>query len=74
MQSGKGIILERLHLRLSKNLAETTEGTETLTEESVEKIPSWVRVIFIWYAAEQITESDLIGAIQFLVQLGIIAS
>ena len=53
-------------------LAETTEGTETVTEESIEKIPSWVREIFIWYAAEQITESDLLGAIQFLVQQGII--
>ena len=55
-----------------ENLAEITEGTETVTEESIQKIPSWVRQIFIWYAAEQITESDLLGAIQFLVQQGII--
>ena len=55
-----------------ENLAEITEGTETVTEESIEKIPSWVRQIFIWYAAEQIAESDLLGAIQFLVQQVII--
>ena len=55
-----------------ENLAETTEGTETVTEESTQKIPNWVREIFIWYAAEQITEADLLGAIQFLVQQGII--
>ena len=55
-----------------ENLAEITEGTETVTEESIQKIPNWVRQIFIWYAAEQITESDLLGAIQFLVQQGII--
>ena len=55
-----------------ENLAETTEGIETVTEESTQKIPSWVRQIFIWYAAEQITEADLLGAIQFLVQQGII--
>ena len=55
-----------------ENLAEITEGTETVTEESIEKIPNWVRQIFIWYAAEQITESVLLGAIQFLVQQGII--
>ena len=55
-----------------ENLAEITEGTETVTEESIQKIPSWVREIFIWYAAEQITESDLLRAIQFLVQQGII--
>ena len=55
-----------------ENLAEITEGTETVTEESIEKIPIWVRQIFILYAAEQITEADLLGAIQFLVQQGII--
>jgi len=55
-----------------ENLAEITEGTETVTEESIQKIPNWVRQIFIWYAAEQITESVLLGAIQFLVQQGII--
>ncbi len=55
-----------------ENLAEITEGTETVTEESIQKIPNWVRQIFIWYAAEQITEADLLGAIQFLVQQGII--
>ena len=41
-------------------------------QEGIKKIPNWVREIFIWYAAEQITESDLLGAIQFLVQQGII--
>ena len=55
-----------------ENLAEITEGTETITEESIEKIPNWVRQIFIWYAAEQITEADLLGAIQFLANQGII--
>ena len=55
-----------------ENLAEITEGTETVTEESIQKIPNWVRHIFIWYAAEQISESDLLNAIEFLVQQGII--
>ena len=55
-----------------ENLAEITEGTETVTEESIQKIPNWVRQIFIWYAAEQISESDLLGAIQFLANQGII--
>ena len=55
-----------------ENLAEITEGTETVTEESIQKIPNWVRQIFILYAAEQISESDLLGAIEFLVQQGII--
>ena len=55
-----------------ENLAEITEGTETVTQESIQKIPNWVRQIFIWYAAEQISESDLLNAIEFLVQQGII--
>ena len=45
---------------------------KTVTEDSIQKIPNWVRQIFIWYAAEQITESQILGAIQFLVQQGII--
>ena len=68
----KGNHIGTVTFEVVENLAETTEGTETVTEESIEKIPSWVREIFIWYAAEQITESDLLGAIQFLVQQGII--
>ena len=69
----KGYHIGTVTFEVVENLAEITEGTETVTEESIEKIPNWVRQIFIWYAAEQITESaDLLGAIQFLVQQGII--
>jgi len=49
-----------------------TEGTNTPTEESIQKIPDWVRNIFIWYANEQISESDLLNAIEFLANQGII--
>ena len=55
-----------------QNSAALTEGTDTATQESIQKIPNWVRQIFIWYAAEQITEADLLGAIQFLANQGII--
>ena len=68
----KGYHIGTVTFEVVENLAEITEGVETVTEESIEKIPNWVRQIFIWYAAEQITESDLLGAIQFLVQQGII--
>ena len=68
----KGNHIGTVTFEVVENLAEITEGTETVTEESIQKIPNWVRQIFIWYAAEQITESDLLGAIQFLVQQGII--
>ncbi len=68
----RGYHIGTVTFEVVENLAEITEGTETVTEESIQKIPNWVREIFIWYAAEQITESDLLGAIQFLVQQGII--
>ena len=68
----RGYHIGTVTFEVVENLAEITEGTETVTEESIQKIPSWVRQIFIWYAAEQIAESDLLGAIQFLVQQGII--
>ena len=47
----------------------TPEPTEL---SNVQKIPDWVRNIFVWYAEEQISETELLGAIQFLVQQGII--
>ena len=55
-----------------ENLAAITEGSETVTEESIQKIPNWVRNIFIWYASEQISEDELLHAIKYLVQQGII--
>ena len=37
-----------------------------------QKIPDWVRNIFIWYGQEQISEDDVLNAIIFLVQNQII--
>jgi len=42
--------------------------------EPTPKIPEWVRNIFIWYAEEKISEDDLLGAIQFLLDQGILKS
>ena len=42
---------------------------EDITEQ---KIPDWVRNIFIWYGQEQISEDDVLNAIIFLVQNQII--
>lgn len=35
-------------------------------------IPAWVKSLFFWYGRGSISDSELIGAIQFLVQQGII--
>ena len=42
------------------------------TQEGIKKIPNWVRNIFVWYASEQISEDELLHAIKYLVQQGII--
>ncbi len=40
--------------------------------ELTPKIPEWVRNIFIWYGEDKISEDELIGALQYLIQEGII--
>ncbi|NIP62178.1 MAG: hypothetical protein GWN01_16050 [Nitrosopumilaceae archaeon] len=37
-----------------------------------EKLPEWVRNIFVWYAENRISEDELLGAIEFLVEQDII--
>jgi len=38
------------------------------------KLPEWVRNLFIWYAEERISEEELLDAIQFLIDQGILQS
>ena len=56
---------------------ETTETTEEPIEEApemedIQKIPDWVKNIFILYADGSITENELIAALAFLIEQGII--
>jgi len=44
------------------------------TPEQTPKIPDWVRNIFIWYAEDRISEDELLEAIQFLIDQGILQS
>jgi hypothetical protein len=43
-----------------------------ISESSLEKIPDWVRKIFIWYGQNQISENELLDAIKYLIQEKII--
>ncbi len=52
-----------------------TANGQTFVEEiqiSEQKIPQWVRNIFLWYAQDQVSEEELLNAIKFLVQQDII--
>lgn len=37
-----------------------------------QKIPSWVRNIFIWFGENKVTEDDVINAIRHLIKIGVI--
>jgi len=45
---------------------------EAVGLESKPKLLEWVRKIFIWYGDKQISEDELIAALQFLIKEGII--
>jgi glucose/arabinose dehydrogenase len=52
----------------------TVDGN-TFVEEieiSKQKIPEWVRNIFVWYSQNQVSEEELLNAIKYLVQQEII--
>jgi len=51
---------------------ETSEKNNQMTSPQSEKIPAWVKDTFRWYVDGVISEDEMISAIQFLVQLGII--
>jgi len=60
-------------------VSESEKGVETsqelesnfITDDQL-KIPEWVRNVFIWYAEDNISESELLAVIQVLIQQGII--
>jgi len=45
---------------------------EAVGLESKPKLPEWVKNIFIWYAEDRISEDELIGALEFLIEERII--
>lgn len=54
------------------NTAQTTFSYSVESHVVPSKIPAWVRNDFIWYGQGTISEDDLLGAIKFLVDNGII--
>lgn len=49
--------------------AETTFRYEItdVSKPTIEKIPTWVKNIFSWYAQDQVTEKELLDAIKYLI-------
>jgi hypothetical protein len=42
------------------------------SDQSIQKIPEWVRNIFVWYAENQVSEDELLNAIKYLINEEII--
>jgi peptidoglycan/xylan/chitin deacetylase (PgdA/CDA1 family) len=42
------------------------------SDHSIQKIPEWVRNIFVWYADDQVSEDELLNAIKYLINEKII--
>jgi len=57
----------------SEKGVETSQELESnfITDDQL-KIPEWVRNVFIWYAEDNISESELLAVIQVLIQQGIV--
>lgn len=50
----------------------TTASTNQILEKPVKEIPSWVREVFKMWTNGQITDTDLINGIQYLIKIGVI--
>ena len=50
----------------------SANGQTFVEEVDEQKIPEWVRNIFIWYGQDKVSEDELLNAIKFLVQQEII--
>jgi len=68
---GADIVIHQIPNEGSQIISSTIPDTDP---EPVPKIPEWVRNIFIWYAEDRISEDELLGAIQFLIDHGILKS
>ena len=54
------------------NTAQTTFTYNIETHVAPSKIPSWVKNVFVWYGEGKVSEDELLGAIKFLADNGII--
>ena len=60
-------------LEIAESKKESTEGKiDTSPVNSQNKIPSWVKNIFIWYGQGKVSDSEVINAITYLINEGII--
>lgn len=69
-QGSKSNVALKTTSAASSSKAQSPSTTIDITKPS--KLPTWIKRIFVWYGQGQISEDDLIGAIEYLVQNGLI--
>jgi len=79
IQSSKPVVITQNATEELKIPEEETVNDEEIklleiknSEEPESKIPSWVHDIFVWYAEEEISENELLSAIEYLISQEII--
>ena len=55
-----------------KLVMEDDESPPQITDETTEEFPEWVDNIFVWYAEKTVDRSELITALQYLIEVGIL--
>ena len=56
-----------IHREICTHQSETISITIGNESKQNKKVPDWVRNIFVWYAEDKVSEEELLGAIEFLI-------
>ena len=67
-----GPIGETVIVTIPVGMEHVHDGNDNGDMEEVQKIPEWVKNIFTWFSQDQISEDEVLNAIKFLVNEGII--
>ena len=67
-----GPIGETAMVTIPAGMNNVTHHEEKDSIEQPEKIPEWVKNIFTWFSQDQISEDEVLNAIKFLINQGII--
>ena len=63
---------EIIGIQLFDLINDDTSITQNSSINQTSKIPSWAKNIFVWYGQDKISENELLSAIEFLINDGLI--
>ena len=68
-----GPIGETAIVTIPAGMEHVHHGDDNVNMGEIQKIPEWVKNIFTWFSQDQISEDEVLNAIKFLINQGIIA-